>query len=142
RNTVDLSSTWNSVSSWGAGVSGGAYTFTGTDAGSHTFAVTFGYPGDQTATVKDRALASRTVTTSPIAVTNSAPVGYAHDSVPSGVSLADGGVVASFVGITGRLWARRFAGTASEPIWGAPVLVREALGASIGADSPSLARLG
>jgi hypothetical protein len=44
------------------------YTFTGTDAGTHTVSVTLMTPGNQTITVTDKANASLIATTPPIAV--------------------------------------------------------------------------
>jgi RHS repeat-associated protein len=128
---------------WGTGVTAlSQYTFTAGDAGQHMFTPKFKYAGDQTATVTDTALAARTVTTSVLAVTNSAAGTYSHHATPSGVKLADGSTLWAHLGVRGRIYARRNVGTLTDPAWRAQVLVRDTTAGQVGADTPSLVTLG
>jgi RHS repeat-associated protein len=146
RGAVLLTSTWTSVSypNWGSGVTlDGSYTFTAADGGQHVFTPKFTYAGDQTATVTDKALASRSVTTATLVVTNAPPAGYAHGAAPSGVKLADGSTVWATLEVRGRLYVRRNVGTMAEPAWRPPVLARDTTqNNTLGADSPSLVQFG
>lgn len=144
RGRVVVSSSWNSVPwyFWGGGVDwNNQYTFTATDAGVHTFTPRFNYPGDQTVTLTDTALSTRTVT-SPITVTSSAAGWYSHESSPAGLTLTDGSRLYAFVSVRGRLYARRNVGTDTEPAWRDLVTVREVQSGLYGADVPALAQLG
>ncbi|MFN8558834.1 MAG: DUF6531 domain-containing protein [Dehalococcoidia bacterium] len=145
RGRVTLSSSWNSVFwlDWGAGVDWtSGYTFTAGDGGSHTFTPKFAYAGDQTATITDQALASRTVTSAPVAVTNTPAAVYSHVAMPSGLKLADGSVLYAFLGVRGQLYTRRNVGTLTEPAWRPLVLARGLAAGDRGAATPSLALLG
>ena len=145
QGRVRLAASWNDVhwTHWGAGVdSVPSYTFTAADGGSHVFTPPFKYAGDQTVTVTDMVVTSRTVT-APIVVTNSPAAAYGHQAAPTGVKLADGSLVWAFVGVRGRLYVRRNVGTLTEPAWRPLVRVREeADSGGIGADTPSLVRFG
>ncbi|MFN8559921.1 MAG: DUF6531 domain-containing protein, partial [Dehalococcoidia bacterium] len=131
------------VTDWGAGVDGvPSYTFTAGDNGTHVFTPKFRYVGDQVVTVTDMAWAPRTVQSAGITVTSPSPTSLAYDSAPSGVTLTDGSTLWAYLGIWGRLYARRSVGTLSEPAWRPGVVVREPSGGTTGADSPSVIRLG
>jgi YD repeat-containing protein len=146
RGTVLLAATYDSVvyPNWGSGVTlAGAYSFSASDAGQHVFTPKLSYAGTQTATVKDQNLPSRSVTTSALTVTNAPAANYVHSATPSGLKLTDGSYLWATLGIRGRLSVRHNVGSDAEPAWKQPVLVRDTTASgTIGADSPSLVRLG
>ena len=67
------------------------YTFTGADAGSHTFAVTLKTAGSQSVTATDKAAASITGTQSGISVTPAAATRLAVTTQPPGTVAAGSG---------------------------------------------------
>ena len=122
------------------------YTFTSADGGSHVLTPNFLFAGSMTATISDITTPGRMATTSSITVTNAPAATYIHEGTPTGLELADGSVLLAWLGFDGRLYARRNLGTATDPVWGPLVTVREPLNSgtasAIGVDSPSLVRLG
>ena len=151
RGTVGLASSWDSVKAtqWGTGVTGFTppkYTFTAGDAGSHTFTPKFQYAGDQTATITDQALSSRTVTSSALTVThtpanqaNRVAVYYTHWASPDSVQLDSRVTIRASLASRGRLIVRRNLGTLREPIWLPGEVVQDEAWDYLGADSPSFA---
>jgi RHS repeat-associated protein len=145
RGRVKLTTPWGGIGywNWGTGVdTASSYTFTATDAGSHTFTPKFSYAGEQVATAKDMAQATRTVTSGTITITNSPAGVYSHGSAPVALQLPDGSLVWAILGVQGQLYVRRNVGTLSDPAYRPLVVARNVTAGNIGADSPSLVRLG
>jgi RHS repeat-associated protein len=143
QGTVGVSSSYSSVGSWGSGVSwSNTHTFGPNDAGRAVFTVTFRSSGTETASFTDQANGSRVETTPPITVTDPAWGSYIHRSHPTGAKLPDGSTVWAYLGAWGRIYTRRNVGSASVPVWGPLVTVRDDLGSGIGAESPSLVAFG
>jgi YD repeat-containing protein len=111
----------------------------------NTVALTFSmnHTGTQSSIVTDTTTPTRQGTSAPITVTEAPIAGSStHFAAPTGIKLADGSILEAFLGYLGTLYVRKNVHTVDDPVWGPLVTVRGLTAASMGADTPSLVRLG